>query len=87
MIKIFLFGILILLVISIILILFFIRRKQAFQIYSIRTFLSSSSNNEFQDEPNELKVPLIQTINHFFKEIHDDFADDGDIGGGDDAGE
>lgn len=86
MIRNFLFIILILLIISFILIIVLKRRNKAIKIYSIQTFLSSSSYNELQEEPHELKASIIQTINNFFTEKTDEIADVGDIDG-DDAGE
>lgn len=87
MLKILLFAILILLIFSILLIILIKNKKQAIQIYSLQTFLGSSSNS-FEDEPNEQKKSFIDTINDFFKDDNDVQMDDndGDIGG-DDAGE
>ncbi|MFJ5761987.1 hypothetical protein ACIQAA_23285 [Neobacillus sp. NPDC093182] len=87
MLKILLFAILILLIFSILLIILIKNKKQAIQIYSLQTFLGSSSNS-FEDEPNEQKKSFIDTINDFFKDDNDVQMDDdhGDPGD-DDAGE
>lgn len=86
MLKFLLFAIIILLIFSILLILLINNKKQAIQIYSLQTFLGTSSS--FEVEPNEQKKSLIDTINDFFKvdneiEMDDDHGDPGD----DEAGE
>nr|WP_263327023.1 hypothetical protein [Neobacillus sp. Marseille-Q6967] len=89
--KIFLFVILTLIIISILLIILFKKRNQATQIYSIQTFLGSGSYNQLEDEPIEQKKSLIDVINDFFQDNNDDEIiddDNGDIDDdGDDAGE
>lgn len=86
MLKFLLFAIIILLIFSILLILLIKNKRQAIQIYSLQTFLGSSSL--FEDEPNEQKKSFIDTINDFFKDDNDVQMDDdhGDPGG-DDTGE
>ncbi|WP_223596763.1 hypothetical protein [Neobacillus bataviensis] len=90
MFKIFLFGILILLIILFHFIILIKNRNQATQIYTIHTFLGSSPNNVPEDEQIEQKKSLIDGINDFFKEskekIIDDENEDSD-GDGNDIGE
>jgi hypothetical protein len=88
MLKILLFSILILLIISILLIIYIKNRKQATKIYSIQTFLGSSST-ALEDEPNEQKKSLIDVMNDYFQNSKDDMIDDDndDIGDDGDGGE
>lgn len=84
MLKIVLSAILIVIIFSIILIK---NKKQAIQIYSIQTFLGSSSHS-FEDEPNEQKKSLIDVWNDYFVNSKDDISDGTeDIGDDGDAGE
>ncbi|MGG1677956.1 hypothetical protein ACIFOT_19665 [Neobacillus sp. NRS-1170] len=90
MFKIFLFVMLIVLIISILLIILIKNRNQATQIYTIQTFLGSSSNNVPEDDPIEQKKSLIDVINDFFKEQNDKIIDDDNADSdndGDDTGE
>jgi hypothetical protein len=87
MLKIVLFAILIVIVFSILFFILIKNKKQAIQIYSLQTFLGSSSHS-FEDEPNEQKKSLIDVLNDYFKNSKDDISDGNeDIGDDGDAGE
>jgi hypothetical protein len=88
MLKILLFAILIVLVISILLFIYIKNRRQATKIYTIHTFLGSSST-ALEDEPNEQKKSLIDIINDYFLNSKDHMIDDDndDIGDDGDGGE
>ena len=81
---------LLLLFITILIIVLIKKRKEAIQVYSIQTFLSGSAYSVLENEPDEQKKSLVESINDFFKDNNEnnDEGDDSDIGGdGDDAGE
>jgi ABC-type nickel/cobalt efflux system permease component RcnA len=73
-----------LLIIGFFLFLILRARRESIKVYSLHAFLSSHS----YDLEDHHKKSLLDTINEYFEENHNDEIADDDLGaGGDDAGE